>query len=346
MNSSNSNKFYLLVVGSRNFNDFNLLNKKLDKALSNYKDFDIEIVSGGAYGADHLAEQYALEHGYSTKIFPITKADWDKYGKKAGYLRNKAMHEYIAQFPNRGVVAFWDGQSKGTQHSFVLSKLYNNPIRIVKSEEDFTNELDFDTDTIEEYEEFVTHYGKVKKHVEAPVVVRKAKQEELDRIDRILAKRRENVDELANVVNYIEQGYDALEDYIETRDAMAEEYSKRYTGNKSKACSPITVDKFENKAIYTLKFIFKLNEHEETLRFFKTMDYLKKQYREEDVIVKSFGNITKVYLLEESSFDKDLDKYSSNQLYELQDHITTLLKSGVEKLVFTNEDDIKNAIYA
>lgn len=346
MNSSNSNKFYLLVVGSRNFNDFNLLNKKLDVALSNYKDFDIEIVSGEAYGADHLAEQYALEHGYSTKIFPITKEDWETKGKSAGYLRNKAMHEYIAQFPNRGVVAFWDGQSKGTQHSFVLSKLYNNPIRIVKSEEDFTNELDFDTDTIEEYEEYVAHYGKVKKHVEAPVIVRKAKQEELDRIDRILAKRHENINELANVIDYVEKGYDALEDYIETKDTIAEEYSKRYTGSKSKSCHTITADEFNNKAIYTLKYQFKLNEAKDIEKFFKVMDYLRNNYKENEYIVKSYNSVSKIYMLEENTFDLDLNTFSTNQLQDLQDKITAVLKSNVEKLVFGSEDDIENAIYA
>ena len=57
-------------------------------------------------------------------------ADWDKYGKSAGYIRNKQMHEYISKYQNRGVFAWWDGKSKGTAHSFELAKQYNNPIRI------------------------------------------------------------------------------------------------------------------------------------------------------------------------------------------------------------------------
>lgn len=42
------------------------------------------------------------------------------------------MHQYIAHAAYRGVVAFWDGQSKGTMHNFELAKKYRNPIRIVR----------------------------------------------------------------------------------------------------------------------------------------------------------------------------------------------------------------------
>ena len=116
---------YCLVVGSRNFTDYKTMCKALDLILANYT--NVVIVSGGAKGADALAERYAKEHKYTLKIFP---ADWDKYGKRAGYIRNKEMHKYIAAFPNRTVVAFWDGSSKGTAHNFELSLTYNNPLKI------------------------------------------------------------------------------------------------------------------------------------------------------------------------------------------------------------------------
>lgn len=118
--------FYCLVVGSRTFNNYQLLSNTLDKLLKNHK--DITIISGGARGADTLAERYAKERSYTLKIFP---ADWS-LGKSAGYIRNKTMHEFIAQFPNRGCVAFWDGISRGTQHNFELVKTYNTQLRIVK----------------------------------------------------------------------------------------------------------------------------------------------------------------------------------------------------------------------
>jgi len=117
--------FRCLVVGSREFEDYETLCKVLDKILQNYE--DVEIVSGGAKGADSLAERYAKEHGYALKVFP---ANWNKYGKSAGWRRNTEMHKYISTFPNRGVIAFYNGTSKGTAHNFELAPKYENQLKI------------------------------------------------------------------------------------------------------------------------------------------------------------------------------------------------------------------------
>lgn len=42
------------------------------------------------------------------------------------------MHSYISTFADRGVIAFWDGSSKGTAQSFALSKEFDNPLRIIR----------------------------------------------------------------------------------------------------------------------------------------------------------------------------------------------------------------------
>lgn len=118
--------FYCLVVGSRTFSDYELMKQRLDLLLRNQN--NVVIVSGGARGADSLAERYAKEKGHPCKVFP---ADWS-LGKRAGFIRNKQMHEYIASFDRRGAVAFWDGSSRGTAQNFELAKQYNNPIRIVR----------------------------------------------------------------------------------------------------------------------------------------------------------------------------------------------------------------------
>lgn len=73
----------VIIAGGRNFNDYEKLCQFCDKALS--KQTEIEIVSGTANGADKLGEKYANDNGYPIKQFP---ADWDKYGKSAGYKRN------------------------------------------------------------------------------------------------------------------------------------------------------------------------------------------------------------------------------------------------------------------
>lgn len=65
------NKFYLLIAGSRNFEDYNLLKEITDYALLNRHE-NIVIVSGGARGADTLAKQYAYEKQYEYLEF---KAD-------------------------------------------------------------------------------------------------------------------------------------------------------------------------------------------------------------------------------------------------------------------------------
>jgi len=95
----------LAVVGSRNFNNYDLLKKYLDKIHS------IEpitcIVSGGAKGADILGERWAKENNIQTEIY---YPNWNKYGKSAGYKRNID----IITNANK-CIAFWDGVSKGTR---------------------------------------------------------------------------------------------------------------------------------------------------------------------------------------------------------------------------------------
>ena len=111
----------VIVSGTRYFNNYDLMCKKLDYFLCNLE--DIEIVSGTARGADALGEQHANEHNLPIKQFP---ADWDKYGKRAGYLRNNQMADYADY-----LVAFWDGKPKGTSLMINLAKEKGLKIRVV-----------------------------------------------------------------------------------------------------------------------------------------------------------------------------------------------------------------------
>lgn len=124
-----STTFACLVVGSRSFNNYGLMKAKLDKLLVNQD--SVLIVSGGARGADTLAEQYAKERCCPCEVFP---ADWST-GKSAGFVRNEKMHKFISTFESRGVVAFWDGKSRGTAHNFRLAEKYNNPLRVIRFKE-------------------------------------------------------------------------------------------------------------------------------------------------------------------------------------------------------------------
>lgn len=118
---------YLLVVGSRTFHNYTLLQKKLEEELNRTSE-SIEIVSGGAKGADNLAKEFARLHKLTYREFP---ANWNLYGKSAGYKRNEEMHKYISEKRNRKIIAFWDGKSKGTKSNFELAKKYGNEIEVV-----------------------------------------------------------------------------------------------------------------------------------------------------------------------------------------------------------------------
>ena len=112
----------IIVAGGRDFADYLLMSERLDFYFSNLK--DIVIVCGEAKGADSLGRRYAEEHNITVLSFP---ADWNKYGKSAGFRRNEQMAE-VAD----GLVAFWDGKSKGTEHMISLMRNRKKQMKIVK----------------------------------------------------------------------------------------------------------------------------------------------------------------------------------------------------------------------
>ena len=114
----NDNMFYLMVAGSRDFQNYTILEKMLDYVIFQISR-PVVIIQGGARGADSLAKKYAQIHSISSLEFP---ADWKSYGKRAGYLRNKEMVDFIKQFSYRGMICFWDDFSRGTYQNFELAE--------------------------------------------------------------------------------------------------------------------------------------------------------------------------------------------------------------------------------
>ena len=119
--------FKVIIAGGRDFNDYNMLKNTCDKLLCNKVKEGIEIVSGQAKGADSLGERYARERSYAVRLFP---AEWDKYGKSAGYKRNAQMAEYAD-----ALIAFRNGQSRGTQHMINLAKEKNLLVKVIHYEQ-------------------------------------------------------------------------------------------------------------------------------------------------------------------------------------------------------------------
>lgn len=115
----------VIIAGGRDFNDYELLEEKCNAILPN--EYEPEIVCGKARGADTLGELYAKQYNLEIKYFP---ANWDLYGKRAGYIRNQQMALYAKE--NNGVlIAFWDGKSKGTKHMIDLANKHGLKVFVI-----------------------------------------------------------------------------------------------------------------------------------------------------------------------------------------------------------------------
>ena len=106
------------IIGSRTCTSRKFVFPILDKILHSG---DI-VVSGGAKGADSLAEEYARQMGFTVVVY---KAMWDLYGKSAGFKRNVQIIDDADE-----IIAFWDGKSKGTRHSINLAKAAKKPVHV------------------------------------------------------------------------------------------------------------------------------------------------------------------------------------------------------------------------
>lgn len=109
------------VIGSRSFSDYLILEKELNEFNETSK--ISTIISGGAAGADLLAERYATELGIPIQVFI---PDWKLHGKSAGIIRNYSIIEN-----SEYCIAFWDGKSKGTLSSIKFAEKKGIPIKII-----------------------------------------------------------------------------------------------------------------------------------------------------------------------------------------------------------------------
>lgn len=99
----------ILVCGDRHFNDYEYVrNKIVENCPKEYEDGSLVVISGAARGVDTCAADFALVHNLQLLEYP---ADWDKYGKAAGPIRNKQM---LDEGKPDLVVAFLAEGSRGT----------------------------------------------------------------------------------------------------------------------------------------------------------------------------------------------------------------------------------------
>lgn len=113
----------IAIIGSRTFKDFELLSRTVKLYCKANNILLKTIVSGGAKGADTLAERFAKENSLEMKIF---HPEWELLGRNACSARNTQ----IVKFADI-VFAFWDGKSPGTKDSITKAEKLGKEVIII-----------------------------------------------------------------------------------------------------------------------------------------------------------------------------------------------------------------------
>lgn len=122
----------LLVCGSRTIRDTTYIKGPTQWAKNQIDAYwyynlacydELIMIEGAAKGIDTIAKEYAQENDWKVEEYP---AEWDKYGKSAGYIRNELMVKAADE-----VLILWDGESKGTKHDIDLCEKYNKPYKVL-----------------------------------------------------------------------------------------------------------------------------------------------------------------------------------------------------------------------
>ena len=118
-------RFRLIVAGSRNVRDPATTYDAIEELLEQkgIKKKRLVIVSGGAAGPDSHAVKWAKAKGVR---FRLVLASWDLHGKSAGIIRNVEMAKM-----SDGLLALWDGESRGTAHMIVTAKNRKLKVKVV-----------------------------------------------------------------------------------------------------------------------------------------------------------------------------------------------------------------------
>jgi hypothetical protein len=112
----------IIIAGGRDFTNREGLLESFHEFMKDVMNSDITVISGTARGADLIGEWIAHQYSLIVERYP---ADWNKYGRSAGYKRNELMATKATH-----LLAAWDGQSKGTKHMIDLAKRYGLETRI------------------------------------------------------------------------------------------------------------------------------------------------------------------------------------------------------------------------
>lgn len=119
--SSSDEKQVILITGDRNWKNFEVIKK----SLTSYINRNTLLIHGDCRGADRIAGHVGLGYKFVVDAKP---ADWKRYGKAAGILRNIEMIDMALKYKQQGistvVLAFHEhiNESKGTKHCIEYAK--------------------------------------------------------------------------------------------------------------------------------------------------------------------------------------------------------------------------------
>lgn len=121
----------VLVAGSRNFTDTQLMYMVLADLLGPTYGPQHTIVQGFARGADRIA--YEWGKSYRCKVESYLPK-WDIHGKSAGYVRNKKMVDDGADI----CLIFYgpSGETRGTKHTEMLARAAGIPVKLYYEDTD------------------------------------------------------------------------------------------------------------------------------------------------------------------------------------------------------------------
>lgn len=119
----------ILVTGSRNWTDIEVIAEALGEAISVYSSVGSlpVLVHGGARGADSLADevwQELIQYGLNLLPAEVHPAQWSLYGRSAGHRRNAEMVALGAAV----CLAFPLGESRGTRGCMRLAAAAGIPV--------------------------------------------------------------------------------------------------------------------------------------------------------------------------------------------------------------------------
>lgn len=117
-----------LICGGRDFSDRQTMYSTLG-IIQTLEGLFSEVIHGGAKGADTIAGNWAEATGLMTTVFP---ADWERYGKGAGPIRNQQMldegqPDLVVAYPT-GLLSL----SRGTRNMVTKAIIERVPLLVVQ----------------------------------------------------------------------------------------------------------------------------------------------------------------------------------------------------------------------